>query len=340
MLQDLFSTDNSGQGMKDMGSPFDGNSFNYNNNNNGGDYNTDKEASIGSFASTDMSYYTGNGGTTTGNENSKFQNLQKGQNTGSGNSYSSGSNMESSGSNLFSNPFDVHNYDTGNSSPNSDGATEHGSLSNMNDKQSPFSIKNSGTGKTPFSVNSNSGSTSGNGVGSGSGPFDTSKFGMSNGNSNKHSDIGQNPFDTSKYQASGAVSSMMGNQNMATGSKNYNTGLDAYGNVNFRTLSAGAGYNSRSESQYETPFETDNYNNLLDNPFKSDSYFDTTKQNFKLPYETDSKIQQSSYSNLGLSSAGYSGDGYTGSGPGGDPFNQGGHSMGGSSSMRGIFMQS
>lgn len=362
MLQDLFSTDNTGQGIKGMGTPFDGNSYNYNNN--GGSYNTNKEASIGSFASTDMSLYTGSSGSGSSHVNTQFHDLQNGQNKESGSTYSSGSNIESSGYNSYSNPFDVHNYNIGSSSSSSYGTTGHESLSNVNKGQSPFSIKNSDTGKSPFSTNSNS--VSNNGIGSGSGPFDTSKYGMSNGNSGKHSSIEQNPFDTSKYQASGALSNMMGNQNMATGSNNYNNGLDAYGNVDFGTLSslsgndasniaggefssrngagssytgAKTGYNSGSESQYKTPFESDNYNNLLDNPFKSDSYFDTTRQNFKLPYETDSNLHQNSYSNLDMSSAGYGGSGYGGASPGGDPFHQGGHSMGGSSSMTGIFFR-
>ncbi|XP_045209971.2 uncharacterized transmembrane protein DDB_G0289901-like [Mercenaria mercenaria] len=406
MLQQLFSAGNSGQELKDMGTPFDGSSYTSNYNTDSGEHhNTAMEASVGSFASADISSYAGSSNTATGQAISQFQGMQKGNAghyTGSGSgSYSGGPNVASSGSNndgTYSSPFDVNNYDVGHMSPSSGGAAGMGSGSDMNKGQNPFEINNYSTGKNMFSLNSNyndAGSTSGNGIGTEPGPFDTSKFGMLGQNLNKQPGSGQNPFDTNKYQDSSALSNMMGNQkyqNIGKGSADFNQGLDEYGNVNFGTLSglsgntvdpgaagglgmtgtgsysagpkgsssynglqdesgngqyraeytgigstysgAGTGYDAESKSQYETPFEADNYNDLLGNPFRSDSYFDTTKQNFKLPYETNGNLQQSSYSNSGPS-AGYSGNRYVGSGPAGDPFHQGGNSMSGSNTMRG-----
>lgn len=395
MIKDMFNVAQVDKELTDLGNPFDGNHYELpNENHNENRYDTSKEASVGSYASTDMSSYASS--------------------SGSGHSGSSSDNGKSSTSSSYggnNSPFNVNNYDFN---------RPHSSSGYNNDIKSPFDTSNfdniksnqfgsrfgnNDGGNSPFTIN-NVGTNSmfgDNKGGSASGPFDTSKFsslGSSKGQSpfsiNRMSTENQSPFNAGtnmQNQSPFDTGTNIQNQNSGNFMQYTQTkGLDSYGNIDFGSLSqmsgslssgatngqsysqdmysgnshsytggnfnsnsyspdsfasgqysnnrestnyrtsedlsgspydtsqsmySGSGYTGVSESQYKTPFESDNYNDLLDNPFKSESYFDSTSQNFDLPYEkTDTALQAGN---------GPAQQEYHGTGPAGDPFRQGGN---------------
>ena len=321
-LKDMFNTDNVANELTGMGNPFDGSSYDLPTDHQSSNYyDTSKDSSLGSYASTDMSSYASTSGSSSSWDNiahtgssGRYEESNKADGYGTGSSTSSEKHAS---------PFEVHNY-----------SLNGASSSNNDDIKSPFDTSNSnemgmGTkGNNPFTV-TNTGSNSmfgSTGTGTGSSPFDASK--------SSNTGSGSYGRDSSSYS------------NMASGSQYTNTYSDNRNSGQFRDSSdsgqyrAGSGGSSSSydtsgsmysssgytggsdTSQYKTPFESDNYNDLLGNPFKSDSYFDSNKQNFKLPYEkTDSAMQTGS---------GPSQQDSRGAGPAGDPFSQGGNSMGSS----------
>lgn len=276
MLKDMFNTDNVGQELTNMGNPFDGNSYDLptnKNTDNGQGYETSKEASMGSYASTDMSKY----GDTSGAGDSGVQT----HSTGYGNAKTDSSNPSGTDTNSagqYQSPFNIDNYDK-NSPPSSSG---YGN--NVNNVKGPFDTSSFNNAKNPFSVNRNSGAMNmgsqyainspftvngaynnngpfsidavGNRPGYGGnvpygntaqGPFDTSKFSSMGGvtgqgpfNVNQGTNVAQIPFNTGSYETNGLSGQMIQNGG-STARYTETTGLDQYGNVDFGTITGLSG---------------------------------------------------------------------------------------------------
>ena len=364
MLDQLFNPDTYDKEL--LASPFHGetpeaHSGNGQGQGQGQGYQTSHESSMGSYASTDMSSstYSGNSGSYQSNGGS-FGDGSAVSSHGSGAGHSVGS------SGIAHSSFDAHHFLTGGSSSTGSGSmhTSSGSHSGLN-LDSPFKISGSSNGESPFKITSSGGQ--------GKNPFDTSSFmtGGSGGTVNSNTNF-QSMSGGQSYQGGDdlqGTSQFQGNSISAN--KN---GLDQYGNVDFSRLSgstgtvgsqygsvgaAGSGlqytggsltgskpsYNGVntgvSESQFKTPFESDNYNDLLGNPFESSSSFSSDHETLNQPfnggpdqsgglqqYQGSSGTSGSAGVPSYLGSSGYGQSNGYGQGPAGDPFRQGGSRMG------------
>ena len=220
---------------------------------------------------------------------------------------------------------------------------------------SPFKITDSNQGVNPFDIGSH-----GNGQGqsfqslsggqmyeSGTGTFGGNQFLGSSGTGNKNGLDQYGNVDFSKLSGLTGSGVDMGTGGTSFGSSTGTGNYPSYSGGSYTSYTgsqqSSSGVNTGvSEGQFKTPFESDNYNDLLGNPFDSSSNFNSNHENFNQPAQSGGlQTYQGSAGSAGSAglqnyqgsgSAGtqaYSGSsGSYGQGPAGNPFNQGGARMG------------
>ena len=343
----------------------------------GQSYETSHESSIGSYAATDMSAsaYSANSGSYQSSGS-----YSTGQGYGGGAAATTGSGATMAGnsdgsSGTVHSPFDTSGFLSGGSSTGGTGTHAStslgGSHSELNlaspfkisdkDKgESPFKITNVGQGANPFDTSS---FLTGAGFGSGQSQTDfqslsggqsyqggdgltgETQFQINSGTTNKNGLDQYGNIDFSKLSGltgSGVNLGTSGTQYgsvAGTGSGSHHSG-SSYASFTGSKPSYTGVNTGVSESQYKTPFESENYNDLLGNPFDSSSDFNSNHENFNQPFSRGPdqsgglQAYQGSSGSLGtagipsyLGSSGYAQQGTYDQGPAGNPFHQGGSRM-------------
>ncbi|KAL3885272.1 hypothetical protein ACJMK2_025356 [Sinanodonta woodiana] len=320
MVQDMFKPDNFDQQLVNS-NPFDGKVYGLPNYGNAGSssseggktqYNTAKDSSVGSFANMDVS--STNQQNQYGDKyNGKQTNFMKDDNNAMANTNSGNGNFGSGQGNndLLKTPFSI---DTGAGNKNNDNTNGNGAMKN------PFDISGMDNAMHGQSDTSNGGDTMGN-------------YNSDSDISNQYKDNGLDEFGNvhfSELPANGGKAGIFGQQNSgSSGSLNLgdtpfkiqeSSGLNqamsqqvAY-NDDYNTGAAG--------NKFGTPFGTSDDNDLYRTPFKSEA-----PNAIYGPNMSPSGFGGNSGNNGPMNLAGN---------PGGNPFSQGGTSMGMNSMPRAI----